>query len=262
MLYLGLLGAYYAATDGVLMALASAVVPDELRASGLALLVTATSIARLLPRRVRRAVDAVGDGGGHRVFAVGLMARWPLAALGAHGRGGDVVAGECYSLGLGAACAVLAGGSFAWAAARGEAVAAAGVAVRRRRRTRRRPAQPARPCGRSARVLFLDWDRDHPKPGARSRRGPFATRPPRSDPLRCDRVYFAAGRGLCLARAGRSKLSFVARVFAADGTTWRSPAIAGHSEPDARLTDGRFGAVTSFVERPLLCRPGTFATAP
>jgi MFS family permease len=43
-----LLGAYYAATEGVLMALASAVLPPELRASGLAVLVTATSIARLL----------------------------------------------------------------------------------------------------------------------------------------------------------------------------------------------------------------------
>src|SRR5919198_1022305 len=45
---LGLLGAYYAATDGVLMALGSAVVPDEVRGSGLALLGTATSVARLL----------------------------------------------------------------------------------------------------------------------------------------------------------------------------------------------------------------------
>ncbi len=45
---LGLLGAYYAATDGVLMALASAVLPGELRASGLALLTTATGLARLL----------------------------------------------------------------------------------------------------------------------------------------------------------------------------------------------------------------------
>jgi MFS family permease len=45
---LGLLGAYYAATDGVLMAFASAVVPEEVRGSGLALLGTATSIARLV----------------------------------------------------------------------------------------------------------------------------------------------------------------------------------------------------------------------
>jgi MFS family permease len=45
---LGLLGAYYAATDGTLMALGSAVVPEEVRGSGLALLRTATSIARLV----------------------------------------------------------------------------------------------------------------------------------------------------------------------------------------------------------------------
>lgn len=46
-IYLGLFGAYYAATDGVLMALASAALPEHLRASGLALLVTATSLGRL-----------------------------------------------------------------------------------------------------------------------------------------------------------------------------------------------------------------------
>ena len=45
---LGLLGAYYAATDGVLMALGSAVVPDAVRGSGLALLGTTTSLARLV----------------------------------------------------------------------------------------------------------------------------------------------------------------------------------------------------------------------
>jgi MFS family permease len=43
-----LFGAYYAATDGVLMALASAVVPAGLRTSGLALLTTATGLARLV----------------------------------------------------------------------------------------------------------------------------------------------------------------------------------------------------------------------
>lgn len=43
-----LLGTYYAATDGVLMALASAALPQELRTSGLGLLTTATGLARLL----------------------------------------------------------------------------------------------------------------------------------------------------------------------------------------------------------------------
>jgi MFS family permease len=42
------LGAYYAATDGVLQAIASALLPERLRASGLALLVTATSLAKLV----------------------------------------------------------------------------------------------------------------------------------------------------------------------------------------------------------------------
>lgn len=41
------LGAYYAATDGVMMALAAAVLPAERRASGLALVATAASLARL-----------------------------------------------------------------------------------------------------------------------------------------------------------------------------------------------------------------------
>ena len=40
------LGAFYAATDGVLMAQASAYLPKEIRASGLALLTTVTSLAR------------------------------------------------------------------------------------------------------------------------------------------------------------------------------------------------------------------------
>lgn len=46
-LALGLLGAYYAATDGVLMALASALSPAHLRGTGLAVIGTATSIAKL-----------------------------------------------------------------------------------------------------------------------------------------------------------------------------------------------------------------------
>lgn len=45
---LGLLGTYYAATDGVLMALGSGILSEELRGSGLALLRTTTSGARLL----------------------------------------------------------------------------------------------------------------------------------------------------------------------------------------------------------------------
>jgi MFS family permease len=47
-LMLTLLGGYYAATDGVFMALASRVLPAHLRTTGLALLTTVTGLARLL----------------------------------------------------------------------------------------------------------------------------------------------------------------------------------------------------------------------
>lgn len=46
--YLAVLGAFYAATDGVLMALASTLLPATLQASGMSLLVAATSIGRLV----------------------------------------------------------------------------------------------------------------------------------------------------------------------------------------------------------------------
>ncbi len=45
---LALFGAYYAATDGVLAALTSALLPPELRSSGLALIATAVAAGRLI----------------------------------------------------------------------------------------------------------------------------------------------------------------------------------------------------------------------
>jgi MFS family permease len=47
LLSLALLGAYYACTDGVLMAAASAVLPADMRTTGLAILATATGLARM-----------------------------------------------------------------------------------------------------------------------------------------------------------------------------------------------------------------------
>jgi MFS family permease len=46
-LYLAAFGAFYAATDGVVMALASALLPEELRASGMGLLTAVVAAARL-----------------------------------------------------------------------------------------------------------------------------------------------------------------------------------------------------------------------
>jgi MFS family permease len=79
---LGLLGGYYAATDGVLMALGSAVIPEEVRGSGLALLRTATSAARLLASLLFGALWTLwGIDAALACFAALLVAATALAAL-------------------------------------------------------------------------------------------------------------------------------------------------------------------------------------
>jgi MFS family permease len=77
-----LLGAYYAATDGVLMAFGSALVAAEVRASGLALLGTTVNVARLLASVAFGALwTAWGTGTALAVFAVALAAAITFAAL-------------------------------------------------------------------------------------------------------------------------------------------------------------------------------------
>jgi MFS family permease len=69
-----LFGAFYAATDGVLAAMAGALLPPALRSSGLALLGTATSLARLVSSLVFGLLWTVVDvGTAIAVFGVGLV---------------------------------------------------------------------------------------------------------------------------------------------------------------------------------------------
>jgi MFS family permease len=78
---LGLLGAYYAATDGVLMALGSAVVPETLRGSGLALLGTTVSLARLVASVAFGALWTVwGGNAALACFAAALVVAAALTA--------------------------------------------------------------------------------------------------------------------------------------------------------------------------------------
>ncbi len=77
-----MLGAYYAATDGVMMAMASSLVPDELRGSGLALLGTAVSTSRLLGSILFGALWTVASTDlALGVFAVGLVAAIALSTF-------------------------------------------------------------------------------------------------------------------------------------------------------------------------------------
>ena len=75
-----LLGAYYAATDGVLMALASAILPANMQASGLALLATTIGLARFCSSLVFGAMWSwIGADQALIGFAVGLS----VATIGA-----------------------------------------------------------------------------------------------------------------------------------------------------------------------------------
>jgi MFS family permease len=79
---LALLGAYYACTDGVLMAIAAGLLPPQLRASGMAVLTTGMGLARLL---ASVAFGALWDGWGLSVafafFMTGLAAAMLLSVL-------------------------------------------------------------------------------------------------------------------------------------------------------------------------------------
>ena len=75
---LGLLGTYYAATDGVLMAMASAVIPAELRTSGLAWLTTVTVGAKLVASVVFGLLwQWHGPDGAVSYFLVGMLVALP-----------------------------------------------------------------------------------------------------------------------------------------------------------------------------------------
>jgi MFS family permease len=80
-LSLGLLGSFYACTDGVLVAAASAVLPAELRTTGLAALATATSVARLVASVAFGALwNWFGTDWALGVFLLGLIVAIAVAA--------------------------------------------------------------------------------------------------------------------------------------------------------------------------------------
>jgi MFS family permease len=81
-LMLGLLGTYYAATDGVLMAIASTVVPAEARTSGLAWLTTITTAGKLVASiGFGLLVTWQGYNGAVTFFLAGLVVVLPVALL-------------------------------------------------------------------------------------------------------------------------------------------------------------------------------------
>jgi hypothetical protein len=79
-------------------------------------------------------------------------------------------------------------------------------------------------------------------------------------PLSCARVYFAGGRGLCIARDDRLATGYSAEVFGPDLKVRHSLALGGLPSRARVSPDGRYGVVTVFVAGHAYAAPGTFST--
>jgi hypothetical protein len=87
---------------------------------------------------------------------------------------------------------------------------------------------------------------------------PNATREVAS--LKCDRVYYAHGRGLCLTSAGSWPVTrYVAKIFDASFTVLRHIPLTGIPSRARISADGRLGATTVFVNGDSYA-PGDFST--
>lgn len=79
------------------------------------------------------------------------------------------------------------------------------------------------------------------------------------DELACERVYFAAGRGLCLATA-ETGVSYEATIFDSSLRPLRQLPLAGVPSRARVSDDGRYGAMTVFVNGHAYLGSGGFST--
>lgn len=78
--------------------------------------------------------------------------------------------------------------------------------------------------------------------------------------LRCDRVYYAAGRGLCLTATGAfGSNTYAAKIFDASFKVLKQIPLAGIPSRARVSRDGRYGATTVFVNGDSYA-PGSFST--
>jgi hypothetical protein len=71
--------------------------------------------------------------------------------------------------------------------------------------------------------------------------------PPEVSDLRCERVHFNAGTGVCVARGGGFAAGYGARIFGSDLRVSHEIDLAGVPSRARVSRDGRLGAVTMFV---------------
>jgi hypothetical protein len=83
---------------------------------------------------------------------------------------------------------------------------------------------------------------------------------PELAPLHCDRVAFAASRGICLTRASGFAAGYRAAVFGSDLRVTHSLGVEGIPSRARVSPDGRYGSVTLFVAGHAYAAAGTFST--
>jgi hypothetical protein len=149
-----------------------------------------------------------------------------------------------------AACVSVAGGFVAWGALR-QPEAAAGPAAFVRSVTRA-----------GSYVVFENLTLD----GEASRYHDLAVAPlGRPGPrallgMRCLRVYFAGGRGLCLAAGGGFGATTTARILGPDFSVRHELVLNGLASRARISADGRYGSVTTFVGGDSYASQGSFST--
>ena len=84
--------------------------------------------------------------------------------------------------------------------------------------------------------------------------------PPALSSMKCARVYFAGGRGLCMTRGTGFAAGFEAAVFGPDLKITNSIDVEGIPSRARVSDDGRYGAVTLFVTGHSYADAGQFST--
>ena len=223
------LGGYFAATEGVMTALAGAVLPEKLQASGIGILITVVSLGRLLSSLAFGALWlAIGLQSAVLVFAAALVAgdgrRRAAAGPGAAGRAAWIAAAGKILAALVALC-VVGGGAYVAVAALGPDQTTTDARPRPRRSS----------AGTDLMVRAVDPD--NPRLNGRVFEVDGGKVQRRSGDLACERVYFAAGRGICMGVAP-SGVDYTATIFDSKLRPLRDdrpdrPALAG---PGLRAT--------------------------
>lgn len=80
------------------------------------------------------------------------------------------------------------------------------------------------------------------------------------EPLRCARAYYAAGRGICLARSGGLTGGYAVRIFDDRFRVRGTVPVAGIPSRARVSPDGRYGSVTLFVTGHAYAAAGSFST--